>query len=744
MSRILLAGYFLLSTSASEIILTSPTKAQIVTEDELYYNFFDQKISLNLRSDALAVAFKPQRSLVGATRGASRGEISGQRKQENSNLPLHLQLQQDLQEGVLAPNSPEDVLEDADVEAEDLGGVTRSGVGAAQNNSPLNLEVKSLGENYALVSFSAAATETSKAVRRNIEEKDYVETTLPVLTRSEKTSLEKEVIILPNEITINFASGLSESEKQTILAENNLQIIRPLRFSSNRYLVSSTIASGTEVLQVANQLNQVPNIESANPNFIQTLTSQYVKEEPDFSKANRDKKNKLLAMHWHLNSTSLTSCLKKRPNNLEGLEGYLDKCLQSMGVQENVNSPRIDIRATEAWQQSNRGEGVTVAVIDSLIQWEHPDLINNIHKVSNVSDRLPGEVQGWDFVENDPDTGVSPAELQIISTQFRQAFTLSDGELRQQHSQLFTEIAGQYPKYKEAQIANTARFRIRNQVAAEFHGTMVSGVVAAQPQEEAGVTGVAPQAQILPIRVIGMNGSFSNAAYLEALAYAGARKVDIINLSLGSQMPSQGEVELISELLEADPQLVIVAAAGNQNQGNIIFPAGVPGVVAVGATNLNGYRASYSNYGENENLAQTITVVAPGGDNTAPRNLGRILTTGGTWLNAFWTGIDNPGNWGPNFDTRGKYRWSLGTSFATPAVAGVIALMKGEDVSQSLNREQIVEILQQTSSYQGLSLREEEIALYKADLMANQESAKQYFFGSGLVNAEAAVQRVKD
>ncbi len=733
-SRILLAGYFLLSASTSQIIFPAPAKAQIVTGEELYYNFFDQKISLNLRSDALAVAFKPQRAVRGTTRGDNQ--------EQSYSLPLHLQLQQDLQQGVLEPNSSEEFLEDT--ETENSGKLTRSPVGASGQIAPLNLEVKPLGENYALVSFSAATTDTSLAVKRNIEEKNYVESTLPVLSRPEKTSPEKEVIVLPNEITINFASGLSEREKQAILLENNLEIIRPLRFTTDRYLVRSTIASGTEVLQVANQLNQVPKIKSATPNFIQTLTSQYLKEDPNFPKADRGKKNKLLAMHWHLNSTSLTSCLKKRPNNLDSLEGYLDRCLPNVGVQENFNSPRIDIRATEAWQQSSRGEGVIVAVIDSLIQWDHPDLINNIHQVGKVSDLLPGEVQGWDFVENDPDTGVSQAELQIIGNQFREAFTLSDRELRQQYPQLFTEIIEQNPEYQEAQIANTARFRLRNEVAGEFHGTMVSGVVAAQPQGEDGVIGVAPQAQILPIRVIGINGSFSSAAYLEALAYAGARKVDIINLSLGSQIPSQGEVELISELLEADPKLVIVAAAGNQNQGNIIFPAGVPGVIAVGATNLNGYRASYSNYGQNEGFAQTITVVAPGGDNTVPHNLGRILTTGGTWLSTFWTGIDNPGNWGPNFDTRGKYRWSLGTSFSTPAVAGVIALMKGEDASQSINREQIVGILQQTSSYQGLSLREEEIALYKSQMLVDYQSAKQYFFGSGLVNAEAAVQRVKE
>ena len=62
---------------------------------------------------------------------------------------------------------------------------------------------------------------------------------------------------------------------------------------------------------------------------------------------------------------------------------------------------RTDVRAIESWKNNNQGEGVLVAVVDTLIQWDHPDLINNVYQVGNVPQKLEGESRGWDFVEED-------------------------------------------------------------------------------------------------------------------------------------------------------------------------------------------------------------------------------------------------------------------------------------------------------------------------------------------------------
>ncbi|MDF5716312.1 MAG: S8 family serine peptidase [Rhizonema sp. NSF051] len=79
-------------------------------------------------------------------------------------------------------------------------------------------------------------------------------------------------------------------------------------------------------------------------------------------------------------------------------------------------------------------------------------------------------------------------------------------------------------------------------IGAEFHGTWVSGVIAAKPQNGEGVVGVALNAQILPVRVFGLNGSYTPSAYIEAIGYAADRGADVINLSLGATLPSQGAI----------------------------------------------------------------------------------------------------------------------------------------------------------------------------------------------------------
>jgi subtilisin family serine protease len=757
-SGILLTGCILGVGSVSQLLEPAPATAQRQESDELYYTFFDQKIPLTLRSDAIAVSFKP----VAGTRGGVRGS-----------QPLHLRLQQDLQKG---------------------GGNTRGGSRAPS----VNVEVSPLGESYALVNLPSGTRSSPAVVQQRIQQQPYVQTILPVLSRTDAPSASKrntpQLIVLPNEIIVSFKPGVSESQKQAILSDNNLEIIRPLRFSQNRYLVRSKTASGTAVLGVANRLNGESKVQSATPNFIQTLTNQQAAPQIPFLKGSKEDRNRrfpakgerlkakgtiypfafypltlslknplmsflkadetsvkttLLPIQWHLNSTPLATCMSQRRDESGGLMQYLTQCFSDRTVQAAKTSvPRTDMRVTDAWKRSKQGNGVVVAVIDSLIQWNHPDLIESLAKVGNVSDKLPGEVNGWDFVENDPDTRISQKELPSVAGKFRDAFLLSDDELRQKYPETFQQVQQANSDEPIEQVAKITRFILLNgEVASEFHGTMVAGVVAARPQEASGVVGVAPKAKILPVRVMGLSNSFSTTAYLEGIAYAAARGADVINISLGSFLPSQGEVELISEVLKANPRLVIVASAGNENQNEIGFPAAIPGVVSVGATNLAGNRAPYSNYGGSNRSGQGLSLVAPGGDISSPSVIGGILTTGGTWLDEFWQGIRTPDFWGYNQDSRGKYRWTQGTSFSSPAVAGAIALMKGEDSARRLNREQLVAILKQTATYDGLVVKEEEAKLYNSQLaeksLPKSVSVQQYFFGSGLVNADAAVKAVK-
>lgn len=676
--------------------------AQTQNDGDLFYIYQGQRIPLNQRQDAIAVSFKKTRT------------------RDVNAPPLYLQLQQDLQIGIRFTTPP---------------------------------KVSPLGENYAVVNLP---TGTSEALQQRIQQQPYVQTTLPVLSRSQS----QEVIVLPNEIIISFDSQLSESQREAILQKNNLAIVRKLRFSRDRYLVKSTSAEGTKILSVANQLNGVKGVSSAAPNFIQSVTNQNLetvskqvanlKDIGDWPQTTGDEGNpqiatastraitpnsSLLGWAWHLNSLPLKQCLQNQPSDWQELQN----CLKQPPTESKTAVARTDIRVTEAWKHSNGGRGIVVAVLDSLIEWDHPDLANNLYKVT-AADKCPKEVYGWDFSAGgdssdpceigDADTRISPTELAILGAKFQDTFQLSDAKLVQQYPQEAQQIQRAYPNYTLEQIANVIRYIIRTyKVGGEFHGTWVSGVIAANSKNPQGLIGVAPNAKILPVRVFGLNGSISTSAYIEAIGYAAARGADVINLSLGASLPNEQEQEAIADVLKANPKLVIVASAGNNNNNQVAYPAGYKGVVAVGATNLAGNRAPYSNYGKG------LDVVAPGGDLNTPGLIGGIPTTGGTWLDAFWQGVPNPtARWSNVLDPRGKYWWVQGTSFSSPAVAGVVALMKGEN--PNLNRNRLISILKSTASYQGLKVGNDNTA-------SSAAAQQQYLFGKGLVNADAAVQAVK-
>ncbi|MEO1069319.1 MAG: S8 family serine peptidase, partial [Cyanobacteria bacterium J06638_6] len=568
----------------------------------------------------------------------------------------------------------------------------------------------------------------------------------------------EETIVLPNQIIVSFEPDTPQSQVQLTLDRYGLEVIRPLRFTQNRYLVSARDSGGLQVLGLANQLNGVAGVQSATPNFVQTVPYRAVPQSLyaiDTSQRPTDLDNllarlsgqrhwpsstQLFPLHWHLDST--------------GFRG--------------IHQPRTDVRAAEAWDQGSRGEGVVVAVIDSLIQWDHPDLADSLYTVPETqADRLPGEVHGWDFSSSeltckddlcaigDADTRISQAELNRVKDDFQNAFTLSDTEILTEYDRLANRVKQARPELSDQDIANLIRNWIQHEISAEFHGTWSSGVIAANPQGDRSAIGVAPEAKILPVRVFGLGGEITVAALVEAIGYAAERGVDVINLSLGGLLPDRELTDQVMAVLDAHPDLVIVASAGNESLDGVGFPAAIPGVISVGATTLDGKRTFYSSYGGG------LDVVAPGGDTSQVSMFG-ILTTGGTWVPGFWQGMEQPVNpWGASLDPLGNYVQVQGTSFSAPATSGVVALVQA--ANGNLTREQVSAILQSTSTYEGLALTQAETNQYRLQAEVGMGTAldnqilrptgifnfpqpvtpEQYYFGWGLVNASAAVEKAK-
>jgi serine protease len=271
-----------------------------------------------------------------------------------------------------------------------------------------------------------------------------------------------------------------------------------------------------------------------------------------------------------------------------------------------------------AWDKST-GTGVVVAVIDTGYR-PHADLAANI---------LPG----YDFII---DTAVS-----------------NDGNGRDNNPQDPGDavVAGECGTGSPAQDESSS-----------WHGTHVAGTIAAVTNNGSGVAGVAYNAKVVPVRVLGKCGGYTSdiadgivwaSGGTVASIPANANPARVINMSLGGSGACDTTTQNAINSARSRSTVVVVAA-GNSNANAANFsPASCSGVITVAATNRSGGRAYYSNYGS------VVAVAAPGGDMRSSAANG-ILST----LNAGATapGADN-------------YAYYQGTSMATPHVVGVVALM---------------------------------------------------------------------
>ncbi len=252
------------------------------------------------------------------------------------------------------------------------------------------------------------------------------------------------------------------------------------------------------------------------------------------------------------------------------------------------------------------------------------------------------------------------------------------------------------------------------------HGTHVAGTIAQDTNDNYGAAGVAYNATMMPIKVLDFSGSGNSDDLVEAIYHAIANGADVINISLGfpGTGAPDGNGEVCTEIVGLNAALdaayaagiVVVAAAGNDG-GMVSCPAAHPTVISVAATDYLGNRSSYSNHGAE------LDVAAPGGDPNVDLN-GDGFSDG-----VFQETYCNPGSWillTGHFNQFCTVVMS-GTSMASPHVAGVAALLLGED--PSLTPDTVRDILQGTARERGAA-------------------GWDPLYGWGLVDASAAVAAV--
>lgn len=297
----------------------------------------------------------------------------------------------------------------------------------------------------------------------------------------------------------------------------------------------------------------------------------------------------------------------------------------------NLNSASgstYGVNAEGAWPTST-GEGAVVGVIDTGIT-THADLSAQV-------------VSGYDFIS---DTSIS-----------------GDGDGRDSDA----SDPGDWTSTE----------------ASSWHGTHVAGIIAASANNALGVAGVAPKAQIEPLRVLGHGGGTEDDIVAAinwgaGLAVDGlptnSKRADVLNLSLAGYGACGTALQNSIDAATAAGTVIVVAAGNDGGHLADYFPANCSNVISVTATNASGGTPSWSNLGTTDSPA---TVAAPGVSIYSTYNTGS--TTAGS----------------------AAYGYMSGTSMAAPHVAGVAALVKA--MNHDLTPSEVTSLLTRTAKPLGVT-----------------------------------------
>ncbi len=340
------------------------------------------------------------------------------------------------------------------------------------------------------------------------------------------------------EVVVRYHKDLDDQAEQEVLSR--YQLSRIAQFAAIR-VDHVSIDDGVDVVDKIRQLEQDPDVLYAEPNYLYYPTGL-----PD------DWNSKLWGLHN------------------DGTYGSTD----------------ADIDAREAWNISTGSASVVVAVTDTGVDWDHPDLADNIwvnsgeingNGVDDDHNGYTDDIIGWDFASGDN----NPND--------------DDG-----------------------------------------HGSHVAGVIGASGDNGQGVVGVNWDVSIMPVRIMGPYGA-STTACMRGIQYAVDNGAQVINASWGGPGSSNAIYDAIS--YANDHGVLFVTASGNEGRNsdsmsNYPNNYNLPNIVSVTATNVNDRMPSFSNYG-----SSTVDLAAPGeGIYSTYRNGGYAWEDGTSMASPFVAG----------------------------------------------------------------------------------------------------------
>ena len=303
------------------------------------------------------------------------------------------------------------------------------------------------------------------------------------------------------------------------------------------------------------------------------------------------------------------------------------------------------IEAQSAWDVTTGDPNIIIAVIDTGVHYNHPDLFDNIWvNPGEVSDRNGDDRIDLHDVDLNEDRNISQEEIDAASNGVDDDGNDYDDDIMGWDFVNFYVGRGAVEGEDYYEKDN-------NPDDFQGHGTMVAGAVSAVGNNGIGVMGVTWNSRIMILRSgfsYFNSGAVPASATCSAIAYAIANGADIINISSGGYDACRYEHTIINSATDND--CIIVASAGNDNNNKPLYPSSYEEVISIASTYTSDLASDtkvfFSNYG------LCIDVAAPG------------VNVETTYLN-------------------GEYYLSRGTSLSSPIVAGVAALVKSSGTALS-------------------------------------------------------------
>jgi subtilisin family serine protease len=343
-----------------------------------------------------------------------------------------------------------------------------------------------------------------------------------------------------------------------------------VKFKPNVSVKLSISTKGTATISYCSidSLNEQHGVISLEKVF-KTAKKPVAKEIPDLTNIY------ILKLPKDANILSIAEVYQKNPNVEYAEPNYIAHiCIIPNDSYYSQQWAHQNMQSEQAWDRETGDPSVVVAIVDTGVDWDHPDLEANIwinkdeipdNEIDDDNNRYIDDDKGWDFVTVDP-------------------------------SEVFP---GEDPGPED-----------NDPMDFHGHGTHCSGIAGAVTDNAQGIAGVTWGCKVMALRA-GYKGN-DGRGYLQisdlsnAIVYAADNGAKVISMSFGSHDISQTEKNAIDYAYSLG--VVLVGAAGNNRGDNKIYPAGFDNVIAIAATDHNDEEASFSNFGS------WVDVAAPGLD----------------------------------------------------------------------------------------------------------------------------------